>query len=303
MNAVVKAPDLSAQAPHVARPLLGIVLLVLCASLWSLNGPLIKLLNQAAVPGISIACYRSLVGGIAFFPFAWGRRGSLRRVHVGWPIAGVLVFSLMTASFVIATTLTQAANAIILQYTSPIWVFLLAFLLLGERAGKSEAIAVVVALVGVGVIYAGNPGGQVLGLSLALLSGVGYGALTVLLRGMRPVNPLVVGALNALGSGLLLLPAALIWGRFELNASNAWLLLVTGLVQFCIPYVLFSWALQHVTASRAALILLLEAILNPLWTWLAIGEQPTPATFVGGPIVLLAAIIAIAGFRTSRRGE
>ena len=104
-----------------------------CAAIWSLNGPLIKLLKQEDVPGITIACYRSLIGGAVFLPLAWRRLGTLRSAAPGWSIAAVLTFTLMTVCFVIATTKTAAANAIILQYTSPVWVFLLSPLLLKEK--------------------------------------------------------------------------------------------------------------------------------------------------------------------------
>lgn len=262
-------------------------MLLACAGLWSLNGPLIKLLDQAAVPGITIACYRSLLGGIVFLPFALRRLHTVRRVHPGWPIASMLMFTIMTASFVIANTLTEAANAIILQYTSPIWVFLLAPLLLGERPGRSEGLVLLIAMAGVAVIFMGNPTTSLPGLGVALISGFGYGTLTITLRGLRAVTPTVVAGCNALGSGLLLALPVFIWGRFSLSGYEWFLMLLLALVQFTFPYVLFSWALQYVEAHRAALILLLETVLNPIWTFFFVGEVPPLATLAGGPLILV----------------
>lgn len=269
------------------RVWLGVLALLACALLWSFNGALIKLLDRAEVPGVTIACYRSLLGGLVFVPLAWRRRATLRNVAPAWPIAALLAFTLMTACFVIATTLTAASNAIILQYTSPIWVFLLSPLLLKERPGRCEGLVLFVALAGVAVIFAGNPAADRTGLLVGLASGLGYGVLTVTLRGLRRVSPTVVAALNALGSGLLLVVPVALWGTFVLP-SGAWpLMLLLALVQFTLPYVLFSWALQHVPAHRAALIVLLETVLNPIWTFLAIGEVPPFATLIGGPLILL----------------
>lgn len=262
-------------------------MLLACAALWSLNGPLIKLLDRVETPAVTIACYRSLIGGLVFLPFALPRFRTLQRVAPAWPIASALTFTIMTASFVIATTKTAAANAIILQYTSPIWVFLLSPLLLNERPGRAEGLVLLVAMAGVGVIFAGNPHTDLSGLLVALVSGWGYGTLTVLLRGLRPVHPTVVAAINALGSGLLLLPAVAVWGTFALTGPQWGLILLLALVQFTTPYVLFSWALQHIEAHRAALILLLEPILNPIWTCLLVGEVPPTATLLGGPLILL----------------
>jgi len=265
---------------------LGIGTLVACATLWSLNGPLIKLLGQVEVPGVTIACYRSLLGGLVFLPFAVRRLGSLRHVHPAWPVAGVVTFTTMTAAFVIATTKTAAASVIILQYTSPIWVFLLAPLLLSERPSRREGLVLLVAMAGVGVIFFGGEGADWRWLVLALVSGLGYGSLTVVLRAMRQVNPGVVAALNALGSGLILVVPVAIWGVFTLTTRQWGLMFLLALVQFTLPYLMFSWALRYVEAHQAALILLLETILNPICTFLAVGEIPPLATLLGGPLIL-----------------
>ncbi len=266
----------------------GVLALLACATLWSLNGPLIKLLNQQGLglPALTIAFYRSLLGGLAFLPFAWPRAGQLRRVPPAWPAGSVLTFTLMTATFVAATTRTAAANAILLQYTSPIWVFLLSPLLLGERPRPAEGLALAVAMAGVAVLVAGNPRGDLVGILLALASGFGYGSLTVALRGLRAVDPVVVAGLNCLGSALLLAPAVLAAGAVWVSPAQLGWLLVLSLVQFALPYALFSWALQRVEAHQAALIVLLETVLNPLWTYLVVGETVPPATRLGGPLIL-----------------
>ncbi|MFQ5806502.1 MAG: DMT family transporter [Phycisphaerae bacterium] len=279
--------DASAANRHIW---LGVVALVGCATLWSLSGPLIKLLDQAGVSSITIACYRSLFGGVIFLPLGFRKRQTLRNVALGWPIVAVLTFTLMTSCFVIATTQTAAANAIILQYTSPIWVFLLSPLLLRERLRLSDGLVLVLAMTGVGIILFGHATSDAPVLLIGLASGLGYGTLTVALRGLRRVAPSTVVALNFLGSGLLLLPAVAIWGMFSLNGHQFVLVLILSVVQMALPYLLFSWALQHVEAHRAALIVLLETVLNPLLTYLIIGEPVPTATLVGGPLILLSVV-------------
>ncbi|MBK9120864.1 MAG: DMT family transporter [Phycisphaerales bacterium] len=265
----------------------GTLILIVCATLWSLNGPLIKLLDREAVPAISIACFRSLVGGLILLPFGLRYAASLRSVPLRWPVWTAFSFTFMTTSFVAANILAPAATAIVLQYTAPVWVFLLSPLLVGERAGRAEGGALAVAMLGVLVIFGVGGGAQPVGLMLGLLSGLGFGLLTVLLRKLRTVHPLTVATLNALGSGLVLLPAVLWWGSFQLSPF-AWLLVgALAVVQFTLPYVLYSWALQRVVAHRAALILLLEPVLNPIWTYLAVGEHVPLGTLMGGPLIVL----------------
>ncbi|HMQ16586.1 MAG TPA: EamA family transporter [Phycisphaerae bacterium] len=267
----------------------GVLAALAAAALWSLNGPLIKLLNQAGdgVDGLAIAFYRSLFGGLIFVPLALRRLGTLRDAGWKWPVGSVACFTLMTAAFVIANTMTAAANAIVLQYTAPLWVVALSPLLLRERPRCSEAAALGIAMAGVATILLLQPRSDLAGLTVALASGCGYGALTVALRGLRQVSPVVVVAMNFAGSALLLAAPTAIWGSFVLTAGEAALIVTMSIVQFALPYLLFSLALQRIEAHRASLITLLEMVLNPIWTLLAVGERPPAATLVGGPLVLL----------------
>lgn len=266
----------------------GVAALVVCAALWSLNGPLIKLLGASqGLDPLSIAFYRSLIGGVVLAPIAWSRRMTLQSVRPVWPLVCIAAFTLMTVCFVRATASGSAANAIVLQYTAPLWVFLLSPMLLGERPRRAEGAALLIAMVGIGVILAGHPPRELPVLAVALASGLGFGLLTVLLRRLRTVDATLVVAVNLLGSGLLLLGGVALWGRFALSGREAAMVLALALVQFAIPYVIYTWALQRVAAHQASLLVLLECVLNPLWTYLAIGEVPPTATLIGGPLILL----------------
>jgi drug/metabolite transporter (DMT)-like permease len=276
--------------------------LLACAVLWSLSGALIKLLNAEGVPPLSVACLRSMIGGLVFLPLAVRSRSALTLVPTHWLAASIGTFTLMTVTFVVATAATAAANAIILQYTSPMWVFLLAPLLLGEKPRLADGVVLAVAMVGVAVLFLGNASTHWAGMAVALVSGFGYGSLTVVLRRLRPVHPTVVTCLNCAGSGLILLPPMLLWGRFRPDGADIALLLVLSLFQFSVPYMLFSWSLQRVEAHRAALIVLLETVLNPIWTYVVVGEAVPGATLVGGPLILAGVVgwVALAWWQETR---
>lgn len=295
----------AADAP-VSSSWIGYAALLLTATLWALNGPLIKLLSGAGaseassaapVSPVAIACYRSLIGGVLFLPLAWRNRRTYRETTPAWLFGSLAAFTIMTYCFVSATAKAAASTAIILQYTSPLWVFLLAPLLLRERIRLLDGSVLLLAMAGVAIIFFGSwsaseAGDETrnLGLLLGLASGFGYGSLTVALRGLRNVSPWCVVTWNFLGSGLVLLPAALWEGQFALTAGQWVQIFVLGVVQFALPYAIFSWALQRVEARHAALIVLLEPILNAVFTWLAIGEPAPGPTLIGGPLILLSVI-------------
>lgn len=282
----------------------GVTLLVVTVLMWSLNGPLIKLLCASELDGVTIAFYRSLFGGLIFLIPALRRRATLKSVSIKWPVFSVVAFTLMTVCFVVATAETAAANAIILQNTSPVWVFLLSPLLLGERLRLTDGMVLLLAMIGVAIIFFGHGAAATSGLVLGLASGLGYGSLIVALRGLRSVNPNTVVALNCLGSAFLLLPAVAIWGTFRLDAYQFWLVLMLGVVQFAIPYAIFSWAIRYVQAHHAALIVLLETMTNPLLTFLIIGEIVPRATLIGGPFILASVVgWLLLSWKNARRGS
>jgi drug/metabolite transporter (DMT)-like permease len=169
-------------------------------------------------------------------------------------------------------------------------VFLLSTLLLHERPALRDGLVLTIAMAGVAVIFFGQATAAWPALSIGLASGIGYGALTVTLRGMRSVTPAVVVALNFFGSGLLLVPLVAGWGAFLLTPYQFFLMMLLSVVQMALPYLIFSWALRRVAAHRAALIVLLEAILNPIWTYLIVGERVPAATLIGGPLILISVV-------------
>ena len=115
---------------------------MLAAVLWSLSGGFTKLLTQQAhwalgtqaLPGLVIAFYRALFAGLVLLPL-------VRRSDIGFrPLMIVLAgcFAAMNALFVLAMALGSAANAVLLQYTAPMWMYVASIFLLGEPAGSSE---------------------------------------------------------------------------------------------------------------------------------------------------------------------
>ena len=223
--------------------LVGIILLFVTAALWSLNGALIKLTYQGGEGphAVTIAFYRSFFAGLFLLPIARGKYHTLCRnrhaaAKAGEPsaniapphvrhspltvwhrvasirpagIACVIFFALMTVFFVLANTKTEAANVIILQYTSTFWVFGLSPWLLRERPRLGDLWILALAMIGIAIIFAGNMATDLVGLVIALASGLFYALLTIMIRQMRDSDSAAVTVLNNLGSALLLLPAAL----------------------------------------------------------------------------------------------
>lgn len=249
------------------------------AFLWSLAGVFIKFLD---VPPLTIVFYRSLFAGLVFTPF-------LRRN--GLPINGPILVSALTytaaiSAFVAANKLTTAANAIVLQYTAPIFVFLFSGLVLKEKIAKLNGFALAVSMIGVGIISLDSVGQpDMAGVLLALLSGLLFAAYMINLRRTSEINPVYLTWINNLVCALLLL--FVVKSQLWLTATHLWILIVMGAVQLGMPYFLFSKGLHAVSLQEASLIALIEPVLNPLWVALVVGEIPSKATVAGGGMILL----------------
>jgi drug/metabolite transporter, DME family len=66
-----------------------------------------------------------------------------------------------------------------------------------------------------------------------------------------------------------------------------------------IPLIWYGMGAKSVPAITLSLIAMLDAVLNPLWPWLVVGEVPERAAFIGGAIIIGAVLISILGGRSS----
>jgi drug/metabolite transporter (DMT)-like permease len=254
-------------------------LILAAAFLWSLAGVFIKYLD---LHPLTIVFYRSLFAAFVFAPF-------IQRNHWRFnaPIViSVLSYSAAISAFVAANKLTTAANAIVLQYTAPVFVFLFSRLVLGERISRLNGMALVVAMIGVALISLDSAGeSEMAGVLLALLSGVLFAGYMVNLPRTQAVHPVYLTWINnAVCAALLLI---IVKSRLALSAEQFIILAVMGAVQLGMPYFLFSKGLQTVPIQEASLIALIEPVLNPVWVALTVGEIPSPATLSGGAMILL----------------
>lgn len=268
-------------------------LLALAALCWSLGGLLIKAVEWAP---LAVAGAR---GGIAALFLLATHRG-LRFHFSPTQLVAALAYAACTLSFCVATKLTTAANAILLQYTAPVWIALFGAWCLGEHATRIDWLTIVVVLGGMALFFAdGLQLAAVMGNGIAILSGVFFAAMTMALRKQKdgsPVESIILGNALALLAGL-----PWILRSPTLNATGWAALIILGVVQLGVSYWLYARAIKHVTALEAVLIPVIEPILNPLWVLWMLGERPTRWSLAGGAIVLTAVTIrAVISIRDSR---
>ncbi|MBI4575893.1 MAG: EamA family transporter [Planctomycetes bacterium] len=265
----------------------GRFLVAAAAVLWSTSGlfvksPAVVAIGGPEVRGPVVACTRVLVAALVLAPL-------VRRAGVRWrpglvPLAAS--FAVMNLLFVSAMTMADAGDVIFLQYTAPLWVALVGVWWLREPLARSDLVALAAGLAGVAAIgWGALPSGRWAGALLALGSGVGYAGVVLGLRVLRDEDATWLVALCMAASGLVLVPWVLARGVLPGVSAWAW---VAGLgaLQMALPYVLFARGLRTVPAQEAALLTLVEPVLNPLWVRLAWGEPVAAHTWAGGGLIL-----------------
>jgi drug/metabolite transporter (DMT)-like permease len=268
---VTAANEIIASDQHLRRARLS---LLLAAVLWSLAGIFIKFLS---LPPLTIVFYRSLSASL-FFAFFVRRSIAAPRVAL---LVSAIAYTAAISAFVSANKITTAANAIALQYTAPMFVFMIVHYLFGEKITGASWIALVLGMLGIAVICAGSAGQpDAAGVVIALLSGLLFSIYMVSLRFLKEFNPGTLTFLNNLVCCLILLP--LVGSELSLTLKEGWIVAVMGVVQLGIPYWLFSKGLEQISVQEASLIVLIEPVLNPLWVGLIVGELPSGATLIGG---------------------
>lgn len=265
-------------------------LLLMAALLWSIGGVLAKSPWIVEIPlearGGVLACYRALFAAAALAPFVAWRRV---RWHRGL-LPTAFSYAAMNILYLSALTRTTAAAAIFLQYTAVGWSVVLGWLLLRERPHRADWIALFFAGCGIGSIVLWETSAEhARGNLIGLASGVAYAAVAVGLRGLRNEDPVWVVMLSNLTAGVCLLPW--VWMMdVELRAAQWGVLAFFGILQLAIPYLLFAYAVRHVPAHEAALLTLIEAVLNPIWVWMFVGEIAPVTTWIGGACIIIGLI-------------
>jgi drug/metabolite transporter (DMT)-like permease len=282
----------------------GAALVALAALLWSSSGLFIKVLPLGA---LQIACARSCVAVLTMALVVHLRGGNPFPRPSGLSLACAVAYAGILILFVAATKLTTAANAIFLQFSAPIYLVFLEPWVTGRplRARDLVAVALVVAAMGLfflGRLEAGTLAGNLLGVTsgvcLALFS------LTLKLQRERrpdldPIGSIILGNLLV---AVCCAPFAL--SGFHPTLPQAGILVYLGVFQIGLAYFFFNAGIRHLSAVAAVVTGTLEAVLNPIWVFLGIGERPSPWALLGGLLILATiAWYTLAPQRPTRRAQ
>jgi len=249
------------------------------------------------------------VAGRAFFAFlalaafvAFRNRGRTLAAFRTMGLAGLgvaVTTALASGFFIVALNHATVANVLFMQAVSPIAAALLAWVALGESITPRAAIAMTIALLGVGLMVGGPGSGGVVGVGASLVMTLAFAVSIVITRHRRDISMAPAICLSQL---LIVLVVGPFSEPASITQHDLVVLVLLGVGQMGLGLILFTMGTRLIVASEVALITLLEVVLGPFWAWVAVGETPALTTVVGGAVVVAAVLLqAMEGTRDPGR--
>ncbi|MEZ8140916.1 hypothetical protein A1OO_15690 [Enterovibrio norvegicus FF-33] len=270
-------------------------------SILSVDSLLIRLIEAS---GWTLLFWRGLISAIVITAFVLVRNPKESLTALKKPsknlLIGSLAFSLSTVCFVLSIEHTQVASTLIIINVSPLICAALAFVFLKEKIDTRTLLAIVAATFGIVFVFYGKalPNAS-FGNMMALVTALMLATYFVVLRESKSAN----AQLFLIFGGLCTATIALIAGAepFSLTQQE-WvyiLILCAGVVP--VSFILISIGPKYLPAAHANLFMLLEAILGPIFVWMALGEVPSENVLIGGGIILLTLVLFTLSAAKSRK--
>jgi drug/metabolite transporter (DMT)-like permease len=271
----------------------GQVYVALAALAWSTAGVLQRELSVGVATQVA---GRALFATVALFAFvAVTERGGVRRAFTTMGLAGLAVAgctAVASGSFIVALNYTTVANVLFMQALAPIAAALIAWVALREPVARRTAVAMVVALGGVGVMVGGPGGAHGAGLGLSVVMTLAFAVAVVITRHRRDIS---MAPAICLSQVLVLVAVAPFAEPGTVDGHDLVVLIALGVGQMGLGLAFLTMGARLIPAAEVALITLLEVVLGPLWVWLAYSERPGTATLLGGLIVIAAVALQARG--------
>lgn len=260
-------------------------MMIAAAFLWSLGGLFIKLVNWNP---IVIAGFRSGIAGLVMLAFS----GKLPKKFTKDIWIGGICYAFLAMSFILANKLTTSTNAILLQFTSPIWLAIISVVVLKEKLRKRDLFVIVSVMVGMILFFIGDITlGGLIGNLLAIVAGILQAAMIVIMKKDKKNNPLHMTLVGSLILFLIALPFAWFY-PIQISFQNISSMLILGIFQLGFGYVLYTKSIHYVSTIEAVIVPVIEPLANPMWVFLFIGEEPSRFALLGGMIVITNIIIS-----------
>lgn len=257
--------------------------MLLCATLWSIAGILFKLIPWN---GFAVAGMRSLIAGITIYVCM--RLMGLHYIFNRKTLIAGFFSGCTYLCFTVANKLTTSANAIVLQFTSPIFIIIYSALFFGRVPRKQDVAVVLATLFGISLFFFDQlKPGYLLGNFVAIAAGMFMAGMYVSV-GEIEEEERFSGILNGQALTFLVGFPVFLATKPPITATAVTALVILGVFQLGLSYVLYVKASKYCPPLACCLLGAVEPLLNPVWVFLFNGEKPGVFALLGAVVVITA---------------
>jgi drug/metabolite transporter (DMT)-like permease len=262
---------------------ISIIQMLLCSFLWSIAGIFIKLIDWNP---FVIAGFRGLFAALTVAVYMLLTK---KRVVVTKNVLLSMFFLSATfLCFVSANKLTSAANAIVLQFTAPVFILIFSAVFLRQKFRRSDILTVILTLAGISVFFLGSlDAGQALGNIIAVLSGIFMAGMYIAVGSTDEKEKMSGILFGHVLTALVGIPFAF-FTEGSITQVSILSVIILGVFQLGIPYILLGLASKNCPALACSLIAAVEPLLNPVWVLIFSGESPGLFAVFGGVVIISA---------------
>ena len=266
--------------------------------IWSTWGPMIRWL---ALPPVVVLFYTSLIASFTV-PAYLAARGELDLAGIGksWWLFVLLAFSSIAnnITYFYALGHTTVSNAVFTHYTAPLFVALLAPIMISERLRKVTLVSLPIAAAGMVMIVLSSGGLRIdgvhtPGIVAGTVSGVAYAFIIIFSRKLSQMLMHHKAVVVLLWITTLAVSPAVFLTDHHISLRAAALLFLTGILHSTLAPLLYFSALRKVIAQHAAILGYMEPLAAIPMAFVLLSETPAAISLAGGALILLSGYLVI----------
>ena len=265
--------------------ILGAICLIAAGFFLSFGGLFIRLVEDAST--MQITSYRAVTFSLValiYILFKFKNKTPQAFKNIG--SKGILIafiIGLSNVFFVFGMSNTTVANAVFIMSTAPLWAALASYIFLKKIVGTKTMVAIFGSMIGIGIMFSqGLQSENNLGNIIILGVPICFAIQLTLINSSPQIDFMPATFLS--GIFVFLLGIVFITDH-SINSHDLFLILFMGAFQVGLGFVLITVGSRYIPPHRAALYILLEPALAPIWAWLGVGEIPQTIALIGGLIV------------------
>ncbi|RFU64617.1 DMT family transporter [Bacillus sp. V59.32b] len=281
--------------------MLPVLAVVAAAFLWGIIGFFVKGLTEAGLSPMEIVTVRVVCASLFLLCIGVFKNRNLLKIRtkdiylfIGTGIVSIVFFNWC---YFTAMNVLSISTAVILLYTSPIFVMLFSSLFFKEKITLTKILLLGCTVLG-SMLIAGDSGldlagGEKLGYIIGIGAGIGYALYSIFGKlALRRYESFTISAYTFITASVFLLPITKVWSKTEaiLVPNTILLILGLGLFSTVIAYLLYTWGLGRMEGSRAAVIATAEPVTAMFLGFLFYDERLSPLQ-LGGALIIIGAVL------------